>query len=121
MCSVVRFGRQRRRQARHLRRLGNAAISEGPQHFEYLAPGWEGPAVLAFVLVHRLHELNLIGAVIALAGGRIDLPPPFALLGPSIFAAAALDGHRDTAFTSIVPAPVCDAQFGGETRVVAHG
>src|SRR5258708_38329381 len=59
--------------ARQRGRLGDAAISEGAQHFQHFAPGREGAAVVPLVAVHRLHELDFVLGIILLAGGRIDL------------------------------------------------
>src|SRR5262245_4974772 len=91
--SVLRaqFG-DRGRQPRHGGRLGDLAVAQGAQDFEDFAPGGERPAVVALVLVHRLHEEDLFVAVIAFTGGGVNLPPAFALLSP-VLAAAPLDRH----------------------------
>src|SRR5688572_28286902 len=61
----------RLRVTRQGRRFGDAAVAERPQHLQYLAPGRERPAVVALVLVHRLHEQDFIFRVVALTSGRV--------------------------------------------------
>src|SRR5262249_27353002 len=110
----LRFARHRRHrvaQARHDRRLRHAAIAQRPKHFQHLAPGRERPAIVALVLVHRLHEIDLFAAVVALAGRRVDLTAPLSLR-PAVFAATAFEGDGDVSLAAIVGAPVRDAVLG---------
>ena len=55
------------------------------QHFQRFAPGREGSAIVALVLVHRLHEFDFVVVVIALAGRRIDLATAFSPQLPAVF------------------------------------
>ena len=101
-----RLGRHAAGEARHLRLLGNLAISQRAHHLQHFAPGRERPAVFALVLVHRLHELDLVVGVIALAGRRIDLATAFPLFIAPFLAAAAFQGDRNLPFAAIVGAPL---------------
>src|SRR4051812_2518520 len=98
--SVFALRRQGRLQAGHGAGLGDLAIAEGAQHLQHLAPGRERPAVVALVLVHRLHEDDFLVVVVPFAGGRVDLPAALALL-PAVLTAAALDGHGNAAFAAV--------------------
>src|SRR5262249_11328752 len=62
------------RQAGQLGRLGDLAVAERMEHFQHLAPRRERSAIVPLVLVHRLHEDDFVVSVVALAGGRINLP-----------------------------------------------
>src|SRR5689334_18361123 len=89
------------RQARQRGRLLGFAVAERAEHFEDFAPGREGPAIGAFVLVHRLHEDDFFVAVVFLAGGRVHLTAAFALLA-AVLAGAALHRHGNGAFAAVV-------------------
>src|SRR5262249_38381863 len=81
------------------------AITQGTQHFQNLAPGRERPAVVALVLIHRLHEGDLLVGVVAFTGGGVDLPAPLA--GATLLRAvglAAFDRHRNVALATVLPA-----------------
>src|SRR5947209_9483769 len=95
----------RRGVARQGRRLRDLAVAQRPQHLQHLAPGRERPAVVALVLVHRLHEDDLVVGVVALAGGRVDLPAALALRLLAALAAlglaAAVERHRDDALAAL--------------------
>src|SRR5713101_2601520 len=82
------------RQAGHNGRGLDLAIAQGKEDFEHFAPGWKGPAIGAFVLVHRLHEGDLIVVVIAFASSRIDLTTAFALMA-AFRAGTAFEGDRN--------------------------
>src|SRR5262249_29585102 len=111
--------RRRWRQARQGGRLGHLAVTQGPQHFQHLAPCRERPAIVALVLVHRPHEDDFLVVIVPLARGRIDLAAAFALL-PAIFTAAPLHGNGDTALTAVVPATVAATPVGDE-NLGKHG
>src|SRR5687767_8926190 len=118
--AAISSARLRRRhgvaEAGHGAGLGDFAVTHGPKHFEHFAPGRERAAIVALVLVHRLHEVDFVVVVVALAGGRIDLPAALALIA-AVFAAAALESDRDRAFAAVVAALIGDAEVG----IVAHG
>src|SRR5262249_6624327 len=103
--SVFPGRRGGRRQAGHGGTLGDLAVAQGAEHFEHLAPGGERPPVVALVLVHRLHEDDFLVAVVALAGGGVDLPAAFAALAP-VLAAAAIHGDGDVPLPTVPPAAV---------------
>lgn len=48
-------------------------VADFAEDFQDFAAGGEHPAVVPFVLVERLHELDFVIAVFPFAGGRIDL------------------------------------------------
>src|SRR3954471_3839093 len=98
--SVFALRRQGRLQAGHGAGLGDLAIAEGAQHLQHLAPGRERPAVVALVLVHRLHEGDFLVVVVALAGGRVDLAAALALLA-AVLAAAAIDRDGDALLAAV--------------------
>ena len=78
------------------------AVAEGDEHFEDLAPGRERAAVFPLVAFHRAHERGFVVVVVALAGGRVDEPTPFA--GPTLLGRvlpAAVDGDRDVPFPTV--------------------
>src|SRR5262249_4412613 len=99
-------------------RLGDLAVAEGAKDFEHLAPGRERPAIVALVLIHGLHELNFVIAVIAFAGGGVDLASAFALLGAAILAGAAVDGHGNGPLPPIIAATVGDTLV---RKLLTHG
>ena len=68
-------------------------VAEAAEDLEDLAPGREHPAALLLVLVHRQHELHLGLRVFALAGRRVDEPPPAADL-PALAARVACSVAR---------------------------
>src|SRR5262249_10814113 len=121
--------RQGRAKAGKLCRLGDLAIAQGAQHPEHLAPGREGPAILAPCMIPRLHEVEFLVTIVARAGRGIDLAAALPLL-PSILAAAALDGHRNAALAAFIAtaavralrgAAVSDQHFRQDLLVVRHG
>lgn len=57
------FGRQR------------AAVAQVSDDFQNFAAGRKHPAMLAFVCVHGLHELDFVTRVISFASGGVDLTP----------------------------------------------
>lgn len=112
------LGRYRSRdrwcQSWHLARLGNFSVTQCIKHLEHFAPGREGPAIVAFVLVHRLHEDDFLVTVIALAGRGIDLPTPLAKLS-SLNPATSLDCNRNLFFAPVhARTPVPGAAIGYE-------
>src|SRR5439155_20217376 len=83
--------------------LRDLAVAQSSQHFQHLAPGGERPAVVALVLIHCFHELDFVIGVIALAGGRIDLPAALRLILVVLAFLASRAGterHRDVALTA---------------------
>ena len=73
----LRRGLLDNRNAGHRRLRLGATVAEGAQHFQHLAPRRERSAVVAFVLVHGLHEADLLVAALAdevllLEHGRIQ-------------------------------------------------
>src|SRR5262245_55530245 len=88
--------------------LLGAAIAQGAQHFQHLAPGRERTPIGTLVQIHRLHELDLLLRVLLLAGSRIDLAAAFALFLTTVLAAAAFDrdGNGPLAAVAVMPAVV---------------
>src|ERR1700693_1205382 len=66
----------------NFRRRSHLAIPEVLNHLEDFAPGRKLASAPALVQVHRLHEIDLVGSVVALAGRRVDLPAPLDLTAP---------------------------------------
>src|SRR5437870_5418779 len=93
--------RQGRAQPRQLTRLSDLAIAKGAQHLEHLAPGREGAAVFALVLIHGPHEGDFVVSVIAFTRSRIDLPTAFALVA-ALLAAAAVDGNGNAPLAAVI-------------------
>ena len=58
-------------------------VAEAADDFEDFAPRREHPATLAFVVVHRPHELDLFTRVVAFAGRRVDQAAAFHLAARS--------------------------------------
>ena len=75
-------------------------ITEATDDFENLAPCRKHATTLAFVIVHRLHELDLVARVIAFAGRRVDQTAAFNL--------GAARG-RSTFFTDVLGLTLDDA------------
>src|SRR5579859_1813905 len=97
--------RSLRVQSRQLSGLLHFAVPERLKDFEDFAPSRKGTAIVALVLIHGLHEGNLIIRVFTLAGGRVDLAAAFAVFPRfgGIFLAdvlAALQGHGDAALAA---------------------
>src|SRR5262245_42949092 len=106
--------RSARGKAWQTRRRGDLAVAESCEHLQDLAPGRERAAVVALILVHRLHERDFLVRVIALAGGWVDLPA--ALAGPALFRRvrlAALHCNGDVPFAAI-------GLFAIRSSVLAH-
>src|SRR5713101_1102388 len=72
-----------RRKAWQISRFGDLSIAQSCEDFQHFAPCGERSAVIALVLVPRLHEGNFVIRVVALAGGGVDLASTFA--GAALF------------------------------------
>src|SRR5689334_7358996 len=55
---------------------GSFLVAKALENLEHLAPGGEHPSASLLVGLHRLHEFQLCGRVVALASRGIDQPPP---------------------------------------------
>src|SRR5262249_13006055 len=90
------------------------------------APSWKRSAVGAFVLVHRLHELDFVVGVIAFASCRIDLSAAFAALA-AFRAASSIHGNGYDLLAAISVGPalslpaILGDNVGQRSLVVGHG
>src|SRR5690348_3939326 len=83
------------------------------EDFENLTPGGKGTAVVALVLIDRLHEDDFFIGIIAFAGCWIDLAAPLALVAAIVsFAPFYID--RNILLTAVSAPAVASSAVGNQ-------
>src|SRR5262249_39061903 len=90
-----------RRQPGQRRRLGDLAGAGGGGLFQHFPPIGNGPGFIAFLLLHRFREPDLVFRVVALASRRIAPAAAFIGRAPLLPPAPPIQGDRDIAFSAL--------------------